>query len=310
MVQFDIYAASIDAFREDGKSDLMNGRNPVVQDDYNDCFEVRNGLLYHLDFVGDVTGPFSAVLLRNKDKNLILNGDEGSVRFSVHGKSKTYKKSITISFECLSRFYDTTPEQVAQWLVDGSLQLVDYTKDMYKTLENGSSPGFGYTRMGYLNGKTRWHRPASALFYDKDIKFSIVMGMDEGSYFGCVLQDNPKTVNDAFKSLIPTAAKGKKFRRHGEWFLVPVKAPPSVENRILESDEILSEVINLGRDDEDSSKHFVSAKKIVVGSDMVVYADSPTIRHENMDHADISVYGWTAFYRNTAIRSFSVRGVD
>ena len=92
MVQFDIYAASIDAFREDGKSDLMNGRNPVVQNDYNDCFEVRNGLLYHLDFVGDVTGPFSAVLLRNKDKNLILNGDEGSVRFSVHGKSKNLQK--------------------------------------------------------------------------------------------------------------------------------------------------------------------------------------------------------------------------
>jgi hypothetical protein len=51
----------------------------------------------------------------------------------------------------------------------------------------------------------------------------MLFGMDEDSYFGVKLADNPNTVNEAFKSLMPKEVCNKKhWKRQGEWFALPI----------------------------------------------------------------------------------------
>ena len=61
---------------------------------------------------------------------------------------------------------------------------------------------------------------------------------------------------------------------------------------------------------EGGAKHFVGSTDVRVSKDGIVYAKNPTLTHENGDHPNVTSKDWVAYYRNTAVRAFSVEGVD
>lgn len=241
----------------------------------------------------------------------------------------------TISFECLRQFYgeDALTRDVARRIAEGEIKIVDYLSDHWITLSmkqynklekchgNGKltlkSPGAGYT----IVGRHSWHRPATVLMYDEANKMSLLFGVDEDSYFGVELPDNPKTVEKAFESLIPSECRNVDgVHRQGEWFAKSITSeqlPPITDCVVTmarmdasNSDgPVNRHNITLHRDKPGSARHILSAVEAYVKGS-VVYALDPVLEHERAEHEDLNLTGWYAFYRNTAIRSFSVQGVD
>jgi len=151
------------------------------------------------------------------------------------------------------------------------------------------------------------------LFYDHKYKFTMLLGMDEDSYFGVELKDNPKTVQAAYNSLIPKLCRGVDgVKRQGEWFAKPEKASdiPDITECCITIDDTNGDCIALNRDNKDSAKHYLFCDEARV-KDNTIYAYNPTLSHENEEHADLDLDNrWYTFHRNTAVRSFSVQGVD
>jgi hypothetical protein len=234
----------------------------------------------------------------------------------------------SISFECLRRFYGKAKIQdVCKRLVNGSIELIDYTSDhilplstqekkivyKYDQDEGGLLPTKpGYTLIPYA-GDMVWHSPSTVLFYDHKYKFTMLLGMDEDSYFGVELKDNPKTVQAAYNSLIPKLCRGVDgVKRQGEWFAKPEKASdiPDITECCITIDDTNGDCIALNRDNKDSAKHYLFCDEARV-KDNTIYAYNPTLSHENEEHADLDLDNrWYTFHRNTAVRSFSVQGVD
>lgn len=260
---------------------------------------------------------------------------------------------ITLSFQCLSRLSNLKAVHgvnlldkkniklvniVARRLAAGSLKLVDCVPDDYidmtpaeKKINNQDykklqSPKPGYNRLGQ-----RWHRTSSSLVYDTVRKVSYLLGRDEDSYFGCELADNPKTIDQAYLSLMPKEVRGKKtkWQRQGEWFMAvvdPAKVPKANEcialggSQIVQVDESRSNSkldyedcsIALPVEHDDSARHVIMAPDIRVARNGQIYAEFPVLGHSKGEHKDISCTSdqWCTFYRNTAVRSVSVQGVD
>lgn len=238
----------------------------------------------------------------------------------------------SVSFECLRCFYgkNTTPADVSARIANGEIEVVDFTPDshIYPTAKQRKSisvwekkpaqkrgtypvppPGKGYT----LIGRDHWHRPATVLLRDKKQGFSMLLGMDENSYFGVELQDSPKTVEAAFQSLMPVCCREiSNVERQGEWFAKPVHVEnvPPIEECVacFGEDYDLNGVI-LHRDSPDSARHTLDCTEGRLCKD-TIYARNPRLVHERGEHADLNLEGWFSFHRNTAKRSFSVQGVD
>jgi hypothetical protein len=273
---------------------------------------------------------------------LILNGDNEEESYAVPDYNGKPLANITISFQCLGRFYfdvdkngDINSQEVAK-LLQKQVKIIDFTQDTTVYLEDDDTleiaqkwardgrkgpcpvkpPAAGFTLMGNGTSSMNWHRSATVLFYDTKKKFSILIGQDEGTYFGVELADNPKTIAAAYKSLMPPAVrKLTGVPRQGEWFAVTVETPPAVEDCILEfdRDELGGDDDSypcLNRDSAESAKHRILADEIRIGKDGIVYARNATLSHANGDHSDLVTHGWVAYHRNTAVRAFSVEGVD
>lgn len=281
------------------------------------------------DTFGAAGVDFQGVLIPNNKQQLffaIINGD--GQNFSQLRRVKRIERKlahITISYECLGRFAKERVSSVANRLVSQSLELVDYTADetvkikaddlkalnaWKKRGDSGKKtpcpiqpPQAGFSLVG-----NSWHRSATALFYDKKNEYTILLGQDEGTYFGCQLKDNPKSIKAAYASLTPKEASVAGVERQGEWFAVPVaeKEVPKITECVAESDGNLS----LPRDHEDSAYHTICSNDIRVAKTGLIYARDASVEHSNGDHADLRTQGWVVYHRNTAIRSFSVEGVD
>lgn len=169
----------------------------------------------------------------------------------------------------------------------------------------------GFTQIdGYI-----WHRAATALFYDRQRTCYYLLGQDEGTYFGVEISGERviRTVNAAFKALIPVQAQGSGVLRQGEWFVVPVKEKdlPPLNKRAW------AEKIVLPMETPDSKPHCIFAQsdepqqfqQLFVATNGRVFAKNFALRHE--DHTEIYCKDhWYTFVRNTAVRSFSQEGVD
>jgi hypothetical protein len=292
------------------------GRAFVVPHAIEDTFDLaKNGWQDDDQFVG-------VVVQQGKKLFALLSGDEREdANTNPLGENEN---SITISFECLRRFYEKKKiSDVARRLVSGSIELIDWDSDDWINLtaaetntlhENGSAyakltpPKAGYTLIGEA-----WHRAATALLYDHEQKFTILLGQDEDAYFGVELADNPKTIQAAYTSLMPKAARNVKgVKRQGEWFAVPVaqKDVPDVSDCIFEATITDDESFWLNRDSEESARHYLQSNDIRIGKDGIVYAHSIVLSHQYGEHEAVCCRGWVAFHRNTAKRSFSVQGVD
>jgi len=350
-------------FFKTGETKLYVDGSPVFEAD-NYLFAVKNGIVTSLSDSGTYgltqLGPRAKYQL--KDSNIkteavicillpselksqkyfpVIAGDEDFRDSSLEDISRIDGlKSVTVSFECLRRFYDTKKKEATQYdaakkLIDGTLSIVDYIPDNRidlnaeekKVLKNWKAaidrwennpegkkrpacslkpPKAGYTLVG-----NEWHCSATVLFYDSENDYTILIGQDEGTYFGVQLADNPKTVASAYTSLIPKEIRNiSGWERQGEWFAVPVAEPPAVQDCIIEGSSDSCGTFSLNRDSDDSAHHNIESDEIRVGKDGIVYANNPTLAHENNDHADLVSKGWVAYYRNTAVRAFSVQGVD
>jgi hypothetical protein len=244
-----------------------------------------------------------------KGARAVFNGDQ-DLDFYFN-QEPDFEIFPTISFNCLSRFLNKSgkanPLLAAKYLAEGKIIVIDATAD--KTIRNSKGcPALGFTRVA-THGKYKndWHRSASVLFsYDNRM---IIMGQDEGSYFGSEIayDEKIKTVNQAFKALMPKHLWRKKgLLRQGEWFFVPVseKNVPASHKCILAYD-----VACLTRDRDDSAKHAIYSDDIRI-LDNKVFALDPHMEHSEGDHQNVEFEGWCTFERNTALRSYSEEGVD
>ena len=184
-----------------------------------------------------------AVLIPSKKKNQqylgIFNGDDNV----DYPPGLPLENSLTVSFECLRRFYDNISAVDVAKRLQTKLKVVDYIGDKRISLstkeqevlskwrkgrKTGDPPTLSPPEPGFTRIAHAWHCSATALFYDTEKDFSILIGQDGNMYFGVELKDNPKSVKAAFKSLTPPEALVKGVARQGEWFVVPVDEPPSV----------------------------------------------------------------------------------
>ena len=246
-------------------------------------------------------------------RNTLLIGGDGVVSIGVNESAP----AITVSFLCLGRFVgDAKPLELVAMLHGGKIKVLDFTKDETRAVSAADKkkreakkpvfpPENGFT---YLIISDVWHRAATVLL--RYGRMRILLGQDDGTYFGCELKGAPNTVKEAFKSLIPEhIRKVKGVKRQGEWFVVPVakKNVPAV----TECAAMTKNGIDLPVDDEDSARHTVSSTDIRIRKDGRIYATKVHLRHDAGNHPNIEMpEGWYTFDRNTAVRSFSQEGVD
>jgi len=310
-------AADILQYIKTGKVnvEIKSGIGLLYNLEFGNYFSLKNKIITPLNFgyYGNIKKGYqrnknsipSAIVIRNKPITLLINADTNWPFFSLIHIDDNFP---SISFNCLNRFYPNKKiTRLFEEIASNKLKIVDFTPN--QKINSRKSPGLGFTRLG--NIKT-WHRPSSILLYDTVNKFTLLFGMDEGSYFGVELPTNPKTIEKAFGDLIPQSCRGiQGVKRQGEWFARPEKAGniPSVSNCDLVIDNIEHDYLSLPRDSEKSSKHFIecSCGRVKNG---VCYFYDPTLYHENAEHQDLSLMGWYSFHKNAAKRSFSEQGVD
>ncbi len=343
-------ACSLEAFINKGEYAAFCKENKILICDDETTFVENKGIIYYLwSYLDDLyamihknnflkTCPAAIILPENKKIKsgtyftLLLNADTRDNDVDAPSENIVgYIENIgfpSISFECLRRFYGKAKIQnVCKRLVNGSIELIDYTSDhvlpltqQEKTMvdqndKNDKNPlptKPGYTLIPYA-GDMVWHLPSTVIFYDHKYKFTMLLGIDEDSYFGVELADNPKTVQAAYNSLIPKSCRGVDgVKRQGEWFAKPIKESdvPDITECCITIDETRGDCIALNRDNKDSAKHYLFCEEARV-KDNTIYAYNATLSHENEEHVDLDLGNrWYTFHRNTAVRSFSVQGVD
>lgn len=315
-------------FLKTGEYESCLGEDILLQDKNSDVFFVIvNNCIYSTYFhawdidpenISDIVdnaltneppcGVLLPYTLKNKNNyfEACLNADDDrkfGPEFSLVGE---VKNSPTFSFKCLSLLLNASINDTAGLLAEGTLEVIDFTNDHWIPISRRKTGPTGYSKVG-----NKWHRPPTVLIYNFDRNTSYILGQDEGTYFGCELQDNPQTVGEAFLSLMPESArKLKNVVRQGEWFFLPVKeddAPP-IEKCIGGFVTGWNEMFFLPLESKDSKKHYVQTYDGRIYNDGKLYAWNPLVTHA--DHEPCSVQGWVTFVRNTAVRSVSVEGVD
>ena len=339
---------SLETFLRTGESSAKLGPRNIVH--LEECWRVVevDGGIYSLHssnssnvgaYLTQTHRTLEGVVVPSTNKKglaLLVNGDnggEGQMLIDAFENSDTVELA-TFSPECVRRLVDDTMEigEVPRLMSAGRLAVVAFLSDSKVKFTKGEAasysawnrkpmktrgpcpvtpPSPGYTPVESGRGRS-WHRSATVLLHDTKEKRSYLIGQDEDTYFGVQLADNPKTIDDAFASLMPAAVRDYKgsVARQGEWFALPVKEKdvPEVTECVCEGNSSTGLVLN--RDSDESARHIVHSEDIRVGKDGLVYAESPTLEHENGDHEQMHCSGWVAFHRNTAVKAVSVQGVD
>lgn len=224
-----------------------------------------------------------------------------------------------ISFACLGQFFEDDQRRAIDLLTGGGIEIVDFTCDEYVKLTELEKEQLGKNQelqppaLGFTRVRHKWHRPGFVLLrYVKGNQF-FLMGQDEGTYFGCELDEKPTNIADAIFCLIPREARNRKHLRQGEWFCVQKERAEVPEPKdcmiVLSKLRLESESCHLGVEHKESKRHYIQAGEIRITKDGVIFALDAVLTHQ--DHATLNGWrGWSAFYKNTAVRSFSQEGVD
>ena len=277
-----------------GKDGSVNCIKYHWRDEYH--FPEIGGLIYKL----------------NSGRILVYNGDNDSgTGFENLEVENPGENTCTLSFNCLAELLKSTRNKTFDALANGTIKLVDFTPDETRELSASDKKLFKDGKevtppeRGFTIVHAKWHRASTVLLSYK--KESWLIGQDEGTYFGVVLQDNPKTVKEAFISLIPEhIRKIKGVLRQGEWFAVPVKEKdvPKESECFCSGDN----GVDLPLDTPGSNVHEISG-------DIRITCKGLFVRNFEMDHSQhatlVGADGvWYTFVKNTALRSVSVEGVD
>ena len=220
-----------------------------------------------------------------------------------------------VSFSALAHMYDDDFSTVCARLADGRLRLKDYSADERipfteeeKKQARRKKPDLTPPELGFVQVGNQWHRSGFALLHDEADKLCLLAGQDEGSYFIVELPKKVNSIADAMEALIPEEARVHGAVRQGEWFLVPCdkEEVPSLNDTVLLIDHGSAAYLPL--DDENSNHHTIETSDGRVGKDGYLYLKDPTLEHD--EHQSVSIEGWCYVVKNTAVRSFSVSGVD
>ncbi len=278
---------------------------------------------------GDVT--VGAMLVGD---SLLINADEDTGE-SEFVASALFENCPCVSFDCLANLIaGKVTTSMESLLAKTKLKIVDSTLQETKTANAGlnnsyksanktsefrfniwaakqtpPSPGFSLID----NGSLIWHKSPTVLISTG--KKTFLMGQDEGTYFGCILADNPKSIEAAYTSLMPKNARGVKgVLRQGEWFAIPVKNQKDVPSEfskeiIFRNNDDSGEAMIFGLEDESSNRHVFDGELIITKNGQY-FARNFSIVHD--EHATLSGEHdvWYTFARNTALNSFSAERVD
>lgn len=346
---------TIDEYLETGKSEHTAHGHPILQDDDYCLLVVQHGVVYQIgdlepDGDNDVRCSFARLRSRLCDESgsrmlaaivparknrsefmLVRDGDEFNGGVCVNKKVSM----TTLSFQCLAELLPDArgAEHAARQVGAGKVSIVDCTADEIrpisaalkekikalkkKKVKNISDsirpPEAGMTLM--LSGKNpHWHRSATVLLTNG--KQTYLIGQDEGTYFGCELQDNPETIKGAYTSLTPPEARKAGVKRQGEWFAVPVpsgKVP--LDKDCLATCPDAGDQIVLPRQTMNDNMHTL---RPLIGEPRGevrihasgVFATGCDLHHEEHDTVFLPKNRWYTFVRNTAVRSVSQEGVD
>lgn len=257
--------------------------------------EVPSGLILSTKRRTEGNEAYKVLMLLNGDENSDSEGPE-------HSFVNDFEGMPVCSFSCLGRFYNK-PGEALRRLSNGKLKVVDFTSDVRIPLDKKNrkkAPAPGFTKVG-----SSWHRSGTTLLQDDEKEMCLLLGQDEGTYFGVELPKMVNSIDAAFKVLTPKEVLGKDYVRQGEWFMikVPANEVPLHKDCILEfRDEVI-----LARDSDESNEHCLYGQGRV-GKDGRVYVNNGRVDHN--EHAQIQMDGWATFYKNTAVRAFSQEGVD
>jgi len=303
---------SINHYLKTKQTEIKYGKHVFLTDYMQNLYSIKNNVLYYINSIDYEQNRLSNIKnFYDVDKiagfigeTLIINGDEN---LGADFQDIEYP-TITTSFNCLSRFFKNKKDMLAK-LTSGDVSILEITSDSFIPFTNEEknfalfdsdklkSPGLGYTRLGY-----EWHKAGNILLYDKTKPQTIILGMDEDSYFGCELPGKPKTIEAALKALIPASLRSRKdLHRQGEWFFVP-------ETIEVVSNQTYEDVRLTLPKDPDGNDHEVNADMMFIKKNGDVLLLNPTVTH--WDHETLDLQGWFSFKCNTAIRSFSEEGVD
>ena len=270
--------------------------------------------------------------------SFLINADEeaGESEFVASG---LFEKCPCVSFDCLANLIaGKVTTSMESLLAKTKLKIVDSTlqerkpananlNNSYKSANKTSafrfniwaakqtppSPGFSLIDNGERDGSLTWHKSPTVLISTG--KKTFLMGQDEGTYFGCILADNPKSIEAAYTSLMPKNARGVKgVLRQGEWFAIPVKNQKDIPSEfskeiIFRTNDAIDETMIFGLEDESSNRHVFDGE-LIVTKDGQYFARNFSIAHD--EHATLSGENdvWYTFARNTALNSFSAERVD
>ncbi len=294
--------------------------------------------------------PNGQLLISPKKKRAftcLINGDDGG---DFGHESSYYAGPIispdqpTMSFACLGLFWGVSPDKSADHaqhaLCENKVELIDYTADqnvsftdaemrkyvkhnpeghrdkVHTAVQKAGLYKMGFTAVYCYEEKVmaRWHSPGYCLVRIPGKKY-VLLGVDDDQYFGVTLPAPATTVKEALKLLVPEEIRGKKHWRQGEWFLTRVNERdlPSVAECLVTDDgddfgRHMSFILpRLTADDNPHKVHCFGGWRI--GTDGSVYMENPEIHHDQHEYLS-PPYGWYRAWRNTALESFSVDGVD
>lgn len=248
---------------------------------------------------------------------VLLNGDDTAFgNYELDG--------VTISYECLRRlsglldikaFCNAVKKDrffVVDWTPDTTRRLTPKEEEKKLRFKENVIPPVGFS---FVHGQ--WHRSATVLIYDKKKEVSYLIGQDEGTYFGVELQDNPNSIKEAFFSLMPEEIRGKRCLRQGEWFAYPMSKVEvakvggfSALRLMVTSEANSSFKFSLPRDDVNSNEHEVIAQEAIFLDGFICVRDFSMSHPEHIIKSSMEGQTWYKIIKNTAVRSFSVAGVD
>lgn len=276
-----------------------------------------------------------ALLIGNE---LLINADEEVSELEFVGSSY-YEDMPCVSFNCLVNLVEdkviTSTSAREDVLSKARIEIVAFslaeTRKITKTLQaaltaarkssnfrflawgakqNPPAPGFSLVD----GSPAKWHKSATVLI--RNGKRTFLMGQDEGTYFGCILADNPSSIDAAYVSLMPKEARGVKgVLRQGEWFAIPVQNQKSVPDQFSPETILWTDINNddtalcFGIEDDDSNHHYFRGE-VIITKDGRYFARDFSIEHD--EHAAMRGENgvWYTFARNTAKASYSAERVD
>jgi hypothetical protein len=253
---------------------------------------------------------------------ILMNGDEswnmGPSRSIVDNEELEGYKFPVCSFQCLGQFYKGGEKAALKRLAEGELVLLDYTPEETIPLTkqelkhfNGNMRKLNPPDLGFSLVNYSWHKSGFVLFHDTKEMQCILMGQDEGTYFGVQLPEIVSSVSEALEILVPPEVRGKRYARQGEWFIVEVKDKdlPAIGDRVCNFFDSMGDIV-LPLDHEKSNRHRINCDEGFVGKDGRIYAMSPSLEHDEHKKVEFDCLPGTycTFYKNTAVRSFSQEG--